>query len=85
MRFLFFLFAIALHMTASSSEADQSLSPVKVEVVATEDGYALLRDGEPTLVIGTPGGFRTGPWDPTRMGEVLELAVDGVVLKGSER
>lgn len=26
--------------------------------------------------IGTPGGFRAGPWDPTRMGTVTAIAVD---------
>ena len=26
--------------------------------------------------IGTPGGLKVGPWDPTRLGEVTSLAVD---------
>lgn len=33
-------------------------------------------DGKYLRAIGTPGGFKTGPWDPTRMGEVTSIDVD---------
>ena len=52
MRFLAILATMVFLMTACSSESDQSRSAVKVEVVATEHGYGLLRDGEPYTVKG---------------------------------
>ncbi len=56
MRFLTFLITIAFLMTACSSESAPSLSAVKVEVVATENGYTLLRGGEPYTVKGAGMG-----------------------------
>jgi len=34
------------------------------------------RTGKFLRSIGTPGGFQPGPWDPTRLGAVSDLAVD---------
>ncbi|HPD14813.1 MAG TPA: hypothetical protein PLE19_07680 [Planctomycetota bacterium] len=33
-------------------------------------GYRYARD------LGTPGGFKVGPWDPTRFGDVSSLSID---------
>ena len=48
------LLAIALLclMTACSVESDPSLSPIRVEVRETDDGYVLLRGGKPYTVRG---------------------------------
>ncbi len=34
------------------------------------------RAGKFLRTIGTPGGFKVGPWDPTRFGDVSSLSVD---------
>lgn len=34
------------------------------------------RAGKYQRSIGTPGGFKAGPWDPTRLGAVSSLAID---------
>ena len=52
MRFLLILVTMVSLMTACSSEFDRSLSAVKVEVVATEHGYTLVRGGDPYAVKG---------------------------------
>ena len=52
MRFLLGLVTILFLMTACSSAPDRSLSAIKVEVVATEHGYTLVRGGEPYTVKG---------------------------------
>lgn len=52
MRFLFLLVTIVSLMTACSPKPHQSQSPVKVEIVATQRGYSLLRGGEPYSVKG---------------------------------
>ena len=43
-------------MTACSSESDNTLSPIKVEIEKTESGYRLLRGGEPYTVRGAGMG-----------------------------
>ena len=52
MRCVLTLVTIVFLMTACSSESGKSPSAVKVEVVATEHGYTLLRGGEPYTVKG---------------------------------
>ena len=52
MRSVLVLVSIVFLVTACSSESGQSPSAVKVEVVATEHGYTLLRGGEPYTVKG---------------------------------
>ncbi|NIV18733.1 MAG: hypothetical protein GWN47_10095 [Woeseiaceae bacterium] len=44
-------------MTACSSNSDNQRSPVKVEVVRTEQGYGLLRGGKPYVVKGAGMGI----------------------------
>jgi hypothetical protein len=39
-------------MTACSSGSSQSLAPVPVEIVQSEAGYQLLRDGQPYVIKG---------------------------------
>jgi hypothetical protein len=56
MRFHLILVAVAFLMTACSSEPERSSSAVKVEVVQTEGGYALLRGGEQYTVKGAGMG-----------------------------
>ncbi|MEI6786939.1 MAG: hypothetical protein WCL49_00515 [bacterium] len=43
----------------------------ELQVVRIYDGKGRL-DGQ----FGTPGGFRAGPWDPTRFGNVTALSID---------
>ena len=52
MRLLLTVVIIALLLTACSPEPEPSRSAVKVEVVATERGYTLLRGGTPYTVKG---------------------------------
>lgn len=52
MRILLVLVTMVTLMTACSSESDRSRHAIKVEVVATEHGYALVRDGQPYTVKG---------------------------------
>ena len=88
MRFLFFLVTMMPLMTACSLESDQSLSPVKVEIVATERGYALLRGGEPYKVRGAGmvvddierfaahGGNSIRTWSTTWAGQDTRALLD---------
>ena len=46
------LLLAALLMSACSGESEVPMTPVKVEIVATESGYQLLRGGEPYVVKG---------------------------------
>ena len=39
-------------MAGCSSETDEALSPIKVEIVQTESGYQLMRGGEPYTIKG---------------------------------
>lgn len=49
---LLYIAAASLLMTACSSAPRTAQGPVKVEVVRTDAGYALLRDGEPYVIRG---------------------------------
>ena len=52
MRYLLFVITVLSLMTACSSEPDDMLSPIKVEIEKSDDGYRLLRGGEPYTVRG---------------------------------
>ena len=56
MRRLPILITVLSLMTACSSEPDNVLSPIKVEIEKTERGYRLLRGGEPYAVRGAGMG-----------------------------
>ena len=52
MRYVLFVITVLSLMTACSSEPDNALSPIKVAIEKTADGYRLLRGGEPYAVRG---------------------------------
>ena len=52
MRCLLFFCTALLLMTACSTDADNALEPIRVEIERTEDGYRLLRGGEPYIAKG---------------------------------
>ncbi len=58
MRYLLFVSSILLLMTACSTDSagsddtDNALEPIMVEIERTEDGYRLLRGGEPYIAKG---------------------------------
>ncbi len=52
MRYPLLIITVLSLMTACSSEPDNALSPIKVEIEKTENGYRLLRGGEPYTVRG---------------------------------
>ena len=52
MHHLIFVITVLCLMTACSTETDNTLSPIKVAIVKTADGYQLLRGGEPYAVKG---------------------------------
>ena len=52
MRYLLLVITVLSLMTACSSEPDNALSPIKVEIAKTANGYQLLRGGEPYTVRG---------------------------------
>ena len=55
MRYLAAL-SLFLLMTACSPEQENIASPVKVEIAETQDGYVLMRGGEPYVVRGAGMG-----------------------------
>ena len=71
MRYLIFVIIVLCLMTACSTKPDNTLSPVKVVIEKTADGYQLLRGGEPYAVKGAGmvvddierfvAGIRSGP------------------------
>ena len=52
MHYRLFVSIVFCFMTACSSESDNTLSPIKVEIGKTESGYRLLRGGAPYTVRG---------------------------------
>jgi len=56
MRYLLLASITVCLVTACSTEPDNALSPVKVEIGKTERGYQLLRGGEPYTVSGAGMG-----------------------------
>ena len=52
MRCLLFFCTALLLMTACSTDSDNALEPIRVEIERTEDGYRLLRGGEPYIAKG---------------------------------
>jgi hypothetical protein len=61
--------------TALAFDADGNLyaadmTPERQNVRVYDSNGKLLRE------VGTPGGFRTGAWDPTRLGKITALSVD---------
>ena len=52
MRQLFFVCTVMILCTACSSDSSDTRSPIRVEIEHTEDGYRLLRAGEPYAVHG---------------------------------
>jgi hypothetical protein len=52
MRYLLFVIAVVSLMTACSNKADNALSPIKVEIEKTGEGYRLMRGGKPYAVRG---------------------------------
>ena len=93
MRFHFTLVIVAFLMTAAcssetESEPERSSSAIKVEVVQTEDGYALLRGGEPYTAKGAGmggadiehfaahGGNSIRTWSTGWRGQTVEPLLD---------
>ena len=52
MRYLPIVLTVVSLMTACSSEPDNALAPIKVEIETTDNGYRLLRGGKPYTVRG---------------------------------
>jgi hypothetical protein len=52
MRCLLLIITVFSLMTACSTEPDNALSPIRVEIEKTDNGYRLLRGGEPYTVRG---------------------------------
>jgi exo-beta-1,3-glucanase (GH17 family) len=57
MRYLILVAAVVCVITSCSPESGTPLSPVKVEIVETEDGYQLLRGGKPYFINGAGMGI----------------------------
>ena len=57
MRYLLFVATLVCLMTACSPESGPPLSPIKVEIVETVDGYELLRGGKPYRIKGAGMGI----------------------------
>ena len=52
MKHLILIFVFVVLMSACISDTEKPLQPVKVEIVKTDDGFSLMRGGEPYLVKG---------------------------------
>ena len=94
MRILLILVTMACLMTACSSESDRPPSPVRVEVVATERGYMLLRGGEPYMAKGAGmvvddierfaahGGNSIRTWSTNSKGQDTRALLDAAHAQG---
>ena len=81
-------------MTACSSESDNALSPIKVEVAKTESGYQLLRGGEIYTVNGAgmvvddiqrfaaAGGNSIRNWNTMQRGQDTRALLDSAHAHG---
>ena len=81
-------------MTACSTKLDNTLSPVKVEIVKTTGGYQLLRGGEPYAVRGAgmvvddierfaaSGGNSIRTWNTAQKGQDTRALLDKAYAHG---
>ena len=94
MRYLLTVITAVSLMTACSSEPDNALSPVKVEIEKTEEGYRLLRGGEPYTVRGAGmvwndierfaavGGNSIRNWNSAQPGQDTRELLDAAQANG---
>jgi hypothetical protein len=94
MRYLLIVIIAVSLMTACSCEPDNALSPVKVEIEKTEEGYRLLRGGEPYTVRGAGmvwndierfaavGGNSIRNWNSAQPGQDTRELLDAAQANG---
>ena len=94
MRYLLCAATILCLMTACSTEPDSPHKPVRVEIEKTDDGYRLLRGGEPYTVRGAgmviddlerfaaSGGNSVRNWSTTHDGQETGAFLDAAQQHG---
>ena len=94
MRYLLFVCTALLLMTICPANADNALTPIRVEIERTEDGYRLLRGGEPYVARGAgmvrndierfaaAGGNSIRNWNTSQPGQDTRELLDAAHAHG---